>query len=187
MSFQSYTAKLIDKKTVKPDIYILTFALPPGQRVDFVAGQYLIMHVPQKNGEFARRLYSMANSPDTDTIELVVKRVEGGVATKYVDAMKVGDEMAFQAPAGVFTMKDGGRDIIMLATNTGIVPFRSMILDEVHKGPLTRDIHLYWGMRRFSELYYFDEFEELAQKEPRFHRSRAHSPHLAPVHAIWAV
>jgi NAD(P)H-flavin reductase len=168
MTFQTYNARLVKKVRATNDIYILTFELPGDRKLEFTAGQYLILHVPQENGDYARRLYSIANPPHASRLELILKRIENGAATKYADSMKEDDTIVFQAPAGLFTLKDDGQDLIMLATNTGIAPFRSMILNEMEKGPLTRNIHLYWGMWRYSDLYLFDEFVELTKKDLRF-------------------
>lgn len=163
---ESYTAKLVTKNSVTPDIFILTFEAD--RPVTFVAGQYLILHVPTENGEYARRLYSMANAPQGNRIELVVKRITGGIGTKYVEAMEAGATIQFQAPAGLFTLRPDGRNVVMLATNTGIAPYRSMIHDELNKGPLKHEMHLFWGMRTRGELYYGDEFAALTKQDPKF-------------------
>lgn len=163
---ESYTAKLVTKNPVTTDIFILTFEAD--RPVMFVAGQYMILHVPIENDDYARRLYSMANAPMGNRIELVVKRIPGGVGTKYVEAMEVGATIKFQAPAGLFTLRKDGRNVIMLGTNTGIAPYRSMILDEMNSGPLKRELHLFWGMRMRGELYYGDELAALTKQDPKF-------------------
>jgi Na+-transporting NADH:ubiquinone oxidoreductase subunit F len=167
---QTYSAILTRKSLVTPDIYILTLDLI-NQELEFTAGQYIILKVPQQDGEFARRLYSISSPPSAKgNLELVLKRIPGGVATTYIDGIQIGTEITFDAPAGVFTMKsEPGRSVIMLEANTGITPFRSMILDEMNKGPLKRDIRVFWGMRHFADLYYHDEFVHMTKTNDRFY------------------
>lgn len=178
---QTFTAKLTRKSLVTPEIYILQLDLG-GHELEFIAGQYIVLRVPQEGGEFVRRLYSIAGPPQDKTkIELVLKRIPNGKATAYIEGLDVGADVVFDAPAGVFTLHDNDRDLIFLATNTGITPLRSIILDQIKQGPLTHDIHVYWGMKYFADLYYYDEFVELARREPRFHYtvclSRDREPH----------
>lgn len=182
---QTFTAKLTRKDLVTSEIYILELDLG-AHELEFVAGQYIILHVPQEGGDFLRRLYSISSPPQDKTkLELVLKRIPNGKATEYIDTIEVGADVVFDAPAGVFILRPTGRDLIFLATNTGITPFRSMILDEVNKGPLKRDIHVYWGMKYKADLYYYDEFVALAKREPRFHYtvclSRDKEPHPSTV------
>lgn len=166
---QTFTAKLTRKDLVTPEIYILELDLGE-KELEFAAGQYIILRVPQQGGEFLRRLYSISSPPHQKSkLELVLKRIPNGKATEYIDNIQAGADIMFDAPAGVFTLHPSDRDLIFLATNTGITPFRSMILDEVSKGPLKRDIHVYWGMKYFADLYYYDEFIDLAKHEPKFH------------------
>lgn len=154
---------------VTPEIYILELDLG-GRELEFIAGQYIVLRVPQEGGEVVRRLYSISSPPHQKTkIELVLKRIHNGKATTYVDGLEAGADVMFDAPAGVFTLHPNDRDLIFLATNTGITPFRSMILDEVSRGPLKRDIHVFWGIKYFADVYYYDEFVELTKREPRFH------------------
>ncbi|MCA9422344.1 MAG: hypothetical protein KC592_15075, partial [Nitrospira sp.] len=60
-----------------------------------------------------------------------------------------------------------GRDLVFVATGTGIAPFCSMIstcLEQPGAGTLT----LYWGLRSQQDLYYQHELETLAQRHPNF-------------------
>lgn len=166
---QTFSATLTQKNQITPEIYILTLDLLNEELV-FAAGQYIILKVPQPHGEYARRLYSIASSPQLkQQIELVIKRIPGGLATAYIDELSIGSEVLFDAPAGVFTLKSPpGRNVVFLATNTGITPFRSMILDEM-SGGLKREIRAFWGMKQYKDLYYHEEFKNMALNDPKFH------------------
>jgi ferredoxin--NADP+ reductase len=59
----------------------------------------------------------------------------------------------------------------MLATGTGIAPFRGMVLDllEGDRGPVQGEVHLVMGSPYTSDLLYHDVFRELAEKHANFH------------------
>src|SRR5687767_15003980 len=102
---QIYTATLTEKKLVTADVLFLSFALENPKEVDFQAGQYLVTMVPTA-GETARRLYSIASpSYEKSSFDLVVKVLQGGVASEYFNRLKVGEPTTFEGPAGRFILR----------------------------------------------------------------------------------
>ena len=76
--------------------------------------------------------------------------------------------MRFKGPAGSFTLReDPTKRRLFVATGTGIAPFRSMILSQLEQGD-TRPLVLFWGVRSERDLYYQDEFQDLADRYPQF-------------------
>ena len=55
------------------------------------------------------------------------------------------------------------RKKVMIATGTGIAPFRSMLFDYLGNGG-TDDITLYWGLRHEEAVYWLDELTDLSLK-----------------------
>jgi len=63
------------------------------------------------------------------------------------------------------------RDTVFIATGTGIAPFRSMLHwllaeSDRHQG---RQLWLLFGARREQDIYYREEFENLAAAHANFH------------------
>ena len=76
------------------------------------------------------RSYSIASWPDgTNVYELLIVLLEGGAGTTYLfNEVKVGSELVFRGPQGVFVLPENiEKDIFFICTGTGIAPFRSML------------------------------------------------------------
>lgn len=139
--------------------------------IDFVAGQYLGLRY-----EDTPRAYSISSSPSRDNLEICVRRVPGGrLSPQICDDLQVGDEVTIRGPYGELVLKDPSeRDIVFLATGTGVAPFKSMIdylfetdLDRVNG--TSRDIWLFLGAGWKDDLPYRKAFRRLQQSRENFH------------------
>lgn len=147
--------------------------IPELERFDFKPGQFVTLDLPiheQKNKRW--RSYSIASWPDgTNTIELVIVYLEGGLGTTYLfNEVKEGSELIMRGPQGVFTLPDPlEKDLFLVCTGTGIAPFRSMVqylkLHELPHG----NIHLLFGCRKCEDLLYYTEMTALSQSMEGFH------------------
>jgi phenol hydroxylase P5 protein len=100
-------------------------------------------------------------------IELNIRIVPGGVGTYLHEQLKAGDRITISGPYGrFFVRKSAATASIFMAGGSGLSSPRSMILDLLEEGS-TAD-HLGHGQRVRAELYYHDEFTELAAKHPNF-------------------
>jgi NAD(P)H-flavin reductase len=80
----------------------------------------------------------------------------------------MGDPISFKGPAGAFYLKDdAARDLVFVATGTGIAPIRSMISAQLEK-KTEQVVTLFWGLRSQRDLYYQEELESLAERYPQF-------------------
>src|SRR5689334_8850385 len=91
----------------------------------------------------------------------------GGRGSEYLFSLKLGDAVTFEGPQGSFHLHERTRDILFVATGTGIAPIRSMLLDLVHGG-YAGMARLYWGLRTQRDLYYEKEFEALTARVSTF-------------------
>jgi Na+-transporting NADH:ubiquinone oxidoreductase subunit F len=145
--------------------------LSPEEGIFFKPGQYVQLEVPKyklsKEPEF--RAFSVASSPhEPRRVELFVGRVVKGVVSTYVhDYLKVGDKLSMRGPFGDFFYRDSGRDILMVATGTGLAPIMS-ILRYFRKEKIDRITTLFFGTRNIRDLYCKEELESLEKELPRF-------------------
>lgn len=142
-------------------------AFDAGQTTAFIPGQFAVVLCP-KDGKLIRRAYSIASPPRvTDRLELIVKRVEGGVVTHWFWSLRQGDRLRVQAPFGKFVLPETvDFNPVLVAVGTGIAPFRSMVQQMLPAG-FARKIELLFGTRYDDKIPYHQEFLELAAKYPQ--------------------
>jgi len=139
--------------------------------VDFVAGQYIGLHYDDTS-----RAYSLANSPTEDELEICVRRVPGGkLSPTLCEEIAVGDQVTVRGPYGELVLNDHSpRDIVFLATGTGVAPLKGMIdyLFETgrdsHEGT-DRDIWLFLGAAWRDDLPYYEAFNRRQDRHENFH------------------
>ncbi|MEO6190762.1 MAG: FAD-dependent oxidoreductase, partial [Saprospiraceae bacterium] len=73
------------------------------------------------------------------------------------------DVIKFKGPEGTFILsKEVANPLVMLATGTGIVPFRC-ILQQIEKEKISvPNLHLIYGVRKESDILYFEELEDFS-------------------------
>ncbi len=147
------------------DVMRIWLRLPEGERLQFLAGQYLDFLLPDGR----RRAFSIANAPhDDELIELHIRHVPGGEFTdKVFSEMEVGDIQRIEAPMGGFYLREeSGRPLIMMAGGTGFAPLKAIIEHAFHIG-LEQPIQLYWGARTEADIYLPDLPRQWAEQHPR--------------------
>jgi CDP-4-dehydro-6-deoxyglucose reductase len=134
-----------------PDVAILWLKLPPGERLRFLAGQYI--EILLKDGK--RRAFSLANAPhDDEFLQLHIRHVPGGQFTDFVfNEMKEKSILRFEGPHGTFFLHEGSdKPLILIASGTGFAPLKA-ILEHAFHNRHQRPMTLYWGARTASDLY----------------------------------
>ena len=150
-----------------PDVAILQLQLPANDVLQYHAGQYVEFIL--RDG--ARRSYSMANAPHTQTekpgIELHVRHLPGGKFTDHVfGAMKEKDILRVEGPFGSFFLReDTDKPMILLASGTGFAPIKAIIEHMQFKNS-QRHAVLYWGCRSKADLYLHDWALAAAEQMP---------------------
>jgi CDP-4-dehydro-6-deoxyglucose reductase len=141
------------------------------EEFDFAPGQYATLRAYD-----TPRPYSIANSPNDDEIEFCLRRVPGGHLTSDVfEDLEEGDEVTIRGPNGEMVLDSPTeRDMVFLATGTGVAPFKSMIdyifeegRDEVNGRQ--RHIWLFLGCAWEDDLPYGEEFRAYDEKYEHFH------------------
>lgn len=157
---------ILTKKTIFPnDVDLFHFSLNDPKIITFIPGQYIILKVPSGTS-FVNRLYSIASaSTQTDSFELLIKRVPGGLASNFINTFVVGQKVEFSGPAGQFSLKNTPPTKVFLTTGTGIAPVRSFILSNKDHA---QQYHLFWGMSTVADLYLLDELKDIARDDPHF-------------------
>ncbi len=150
---------------------LLRIRVETDEEIDFIAGQYIAIRF-----EGTTRVYSVASSPTREDVEFCIRRVPGGdLTTKLTNDLEEGDEVSLRGPYGEFVMEQpSGRDLVFLATGTGVAPLKSMIdyLFEEHRDEYEgekRDIWLFLGSGWEDDLAYRETFREMDDARDNFH------------------
>jgi CDP-4-dehydro-6-deoxyglucose reductase len=145
------------KKLLCHDVMGLWLELPRTERLQFLAGQYIDILLPDGR----KRSYSLANPPhQDDALEIHIRRYPNGVFSEQVfSGMREGALLRIRGPHGNFTLnEDSDRPMIFVAGGTGFAPVKG-IIEHTLAEELTRPIHLYCGVRARRDLY----MDELAR------------------------
>jgi CDP-4-dehydro-6-deoxyglucose reductase len=156
------------EKVEKPaeDVAVLKLKLPTGERLQFLAGQYI--DILMKDGK--RRSFSMANAPHDDAfLQLHVRKTPGGSFSRYVfEEMKERAIIRFEGPLGTFYLReDSDKPMIFVAGGTGFAPVKAQIEHMLHHGT-DRPMVLYWGARAVRDLYMPDLPVDWQRNNPNF-------------------
>jgi len=159
-------ARLLETRTLAPGIRHFEFDLPALERFGFVPGQFMSL-TAGIDGDDITRAYSIASPPQGNRFALCLNEVEGGRFSPHLFALQPGDEVDCQGPYGAFIFRRPLSDSILVATGTGIAPFRSMLLDRLPQEP-ERKFTLIFGVRHEHGLLYREDWESLAKQYPNF-------------------
>lgn len=170
---QTYRARLSERQVFNDTFHLLHFEMTAPPRIEFEAGQYVLLTVP---GTPQKKSYSIASPPQTEhAIELLVDVRPQGHGTSYLGGMEPGHEIEFMAPIGQFLVEprssevgQNEHELVFVATGSGIAPFKAMIEDLlVYQGD-DRPITLVWGLRHVEDQFWYDDFGLLAEQHANF-------------------
>jgi Na+-transporting NADH:ubiquinone oxidoreductase subunit F len=134
--------------------------LEPEEGITFVPGQYLQLQVPryERSDRPEFRAYSIASdAAEHRRVDLMITKVEGGIVSTYVhDHLAEGDELVARGPFGDFHLLDSERDILLIATGSGLAPILS-VLSQIEREGIGRKTTLFFGGRRTRDIFCRDE------------------------------
>ena len=125
------------------------------------------------------RAYSMASFPlERTVVKLNVRiatpppgaddSIPPGVMSSYIFNLKPGDKTVISGPYGEFFAKETDNEMVFIGGGAGMAPMRSHIFDQLIRKHSTRKMSFWYGARSLKEMFYEDEFNELAAKNDNF-------------------
>ena len=160
--------KVIYKANLAGNTWLLGIDLE--ENADFLPGQFVSLKV---NEEGLRRSYSLASMPGGKKIELVIDVTPMGVGSKYIIGLDVGDTVEVLGFMGRFILNEESlklkEGVIMVATGSGIVPFRPIIEELLVKRNYQGSVRLIWGMRYEKDLFWIKEIDKFQRDFDNFH------------------
>jgi sulfite reductase (NADPH) flavoprotein alpha-component len=139
---------------------ILRFALPPVSAWARLTGQGfarfragdLLGVLPE--GSALPRFYSLASGRRDGFVEIVVRRLPGGLCSGQLTALEPGQTVrAFLRPNPAFHPDRGRKPLVLIGAGTGLAPLAGFVRANAKRRP----IHLFFGMRHPDSDFLYGE------------------------------
>ena len=124
------------------------------------------------------RAYSMANYPEEHGVVKFNIRIatpppgsEGipcGQMSSWVFGLKPGDKVKVYGPFGEFFAKETDAEMVFIGGGAGMAPMRSHLFDQLKRLHSKRKISFWYGARSLREMFYHDEYDQLAADNKNF-------------------
>ncbi len=166
---REYTGVVERIRDLTHDMKELRIRLKEPGAIEFKTGRYIQLETPAygDNPEPVYRAYSVSSPPETtDSIELIIRLVPGGICTTWVFTMlKEGDAVKLNGPYGAFGLTAGDRRMVWIAGGSGMAPFWSMVRHMKNAG-IQRPVTYFFGALAKRDLCLVEEFRALEKEMP---------------------
>jgi acetyl coenzyme A synthetase (ADP forming)-like protein len=155
--------------TLKADLLagkIRYFEFETEQPLIIRPGQYLSVKVSSTR----INCYSVAGQGAPNKFNLLVDTTPGGPGSRFFESLKVNDKITYLGPFGAFTLKtdDGAKNLLFLATGSGLAPLKSMIEHCLYVSKVKQNIILYLGLNNYTDMFMKDYLDSLVSEFPNF-------------------
>ena len=160
MSRKIFSLKIVKKQKETPNAYVFTFSIFNELKSEFqyIAGQYITVHLKDKNGIQHSRHYSICDYSDSQNISFCVKRVPNGLVSNILcDDYNLGDRLQLSTPIGDFILDNSVLEnygnLVFVTGGSGITPIKSMI-DYALENNFDGNIFLIYGSRNVNNIIF---------------------------------
>lgn len=139
---------------------------------------FKIWDVVSEVKEHVTRAYSMANYPGEEGIIMLNVRIASppprnmtlpaGKMSSYIFNLKPGDKVTISGPYGEFFAKESENEMVFIGGGAGMAPMRSHIFDQLKRLKTDRKMSFWYGARSKREMFYEDEYDQLAKDNDNF-------------------
>jgi len=177
----SFNATVLAREDLSETVFLLRVKPDEADPPPFEPGQFVQLGIPletpARDGSGVLRLrlqkrsYSVASAPgDAAGYELCLALVAGGRLTPALHGLQAGARIFLDPhPLGRFTLERivHTRDLVLVATGTGVAPYVSMRRTYAGKGRWRR-MAIVHGVRHVADLCFRRELEEAARTDADF-------------------
>lgn len=126
--------------------------------------------------EPCNRAYSLANPPSEKLLRFTIRiatpppgsDAPPGVGSSFAFSLKPGDRVTVSGPYGDFFVKPTEREMCFIGGGAGMAPMRGHIRHQLESAHTERRITFWYGARSRQEMFYDEEFQDLARRHPNF-------------------
>jgi propane monooxygenase reductase subunit len=167
LPIQQGVAEVVANDPVTHDMRHLVLKLIEPAEIKFFPGQYMDLTIPETE---TVRSFSMANTTSRDggLLEFIIKVYPDGQFSHFLDKkVQIGDRLDLSGPFGVFTLREGDNDLVLVGGGAGMAPILSLLRSMAERG-LDRKATFFYGARGKKDLCFEEELRDLEQRLPRF-------------------
>ena len=180
LNVQLFTAQVEKTRYLTHDIKEIRLALKDPAEISHRPGQYVQVQAPSPEGPVFRAYSISSPVYEPNVVELIVRLVPGGIGSTYLHNLHVGETVIFTGPFGEFVLnEDPEVEVICVGGGCGMAPMRNIIYTLYQRWP-ERSCWLFFGCRGTADVFYLEDFQQLAQNHPNFHVVYALSEELTP-------
>jgi Na+-transporting NADH:ubiquinone oxidoreductase subunit F len=184
LKVQLFAATVETTRYLTHDIKEVRLRLNEPPEIRHRPGQYVQVQAPSPEGPVFRAYSISSPAYEPNIVQLLVRLVPGGIASTYLHNVQVRDAVAFTGPFGEFRLdEDPEVEVVCVGGGCGMAPMRNIIYTLYDRWP-DRSCWLFFGCRTTRDVFYLEDFEQLADKHPNFHVVYALSEELPP-EEVW--
>ena len=158
---ESYSSRLVDRKQIAENTITLYFERPAG--FEFKAGQHInikLSHLQFDDKKGARRTFTISSAPHEPFLHITTRLSESGYKRTLLEGPL--QDVEFIGPMGKMVL-DESLPAVFIAGGIGSTPFRSMLLDALHRN-VSQSITLLYSNRYLGAAAFHELFDTLRQE-----------------------
>lgn len=160
---QHFTGTVTNLKKLTDEV--ISFVVLLEEQIGFQAGQFMTLDFP---GVIGARAYSMVNyATQTDQLEFVIKRFEGGSCSQLLFGKPPKNfQLSLFGPVGHAVFEpELGHNLLLLAGGSGIAGMMA-ILEQADQTSYLKShgIHLIFGVRSSADIFYLSRLQDIAAR-----------------------
>lgn len=184
--------RVTEVRTLSKRILHLGFCREDGGGFEFRPGQFCRLAVPTAMASVWRS-YSIATQATagslSETCEIAVTAMPGGLASAYLFGLKVGDRIRVSGPFGRLVLPDTNpAHYLLIGTGTGMAPYRAMLPElerRAHVAGVALRVTLLMGVREPADCLYATDFLNFVARSPDHRRLLVSYSRTLPVEPAW--
>ena len=135
-------------KKIKETKDTFSFIFQPENEISWTAGQFILYRIPHRDADERgiKRYFTIATAPYEKNIMLTSRFdfKNGSSFKKALYELKPGSTVEASDLEGSFVVKDPHKKYVFIAGGIGITPYRSILMDLIHRG-LNPDVTILYG------------------------------------------
>lgn len=166
---QKIKARIVKIRNTNNDIKELSFKFIEPEKVDYKAGQFILVKI-QENPKMYRAYSISSYNEDGTGLSVTIKKDPKGYGTDIIfNKFNEGNTIELEGPMGAELIVDNTAEkIIFIAGGIGITPFVPMVQEILKNNKVAKEVKLIYGVNQEKEFLYDDFFTNMDRQSDRF-------------------